>query len=103
MQNRFQAFSRMKARFTRCIHAAFRGAITAGRGYATEFAAPGRWATWLATSTRERAPSLARIRDTCTCTVYRDKNNRAPISGFDNPSPTRYATFTSVGVNAAHP
>jgi hypothetical protein len=50
-------------------------------------------------SARDRAPGLARMCDTCVCTVLRDKNNAAATSGFDRPSATRYATFTSVGVS----
>jgi DNA-directed RNA polymerase specialized sigma24 family protein len=33
---------------------------------------------------RDRAPSLARMCDTCVCTVLRDKNSLAAISGFDS-------------------
>jgi len=54
-------------------------------------------------SARDRAPSLARMCETCVCTVLRDKNSSAATSGFDRPSATRYATFTSVGVSASHP
>ena len=43
------------------------------------------------------------MRDTCVCTVFRDKNNSAAMSGFDRPPATRRAIFTSVGVSAPHP
>jgi hypothetical protein len=40
-------------------------------------------------SARDRAPSLARMCDTCVCTVLRDKNNSAATSGFDRPFATK--------------
>jgi hypothetical protein len=39
-------------------------------------------------SARDRAPSLARMCETCVCTVLRDKNSSAATSGLDRPSVT---------------
>jgi hypothetical protein len=62
------------------------------------------WAkTALAISVLELALSLARMRETWVCTVLRDKNSPAAISGLDRPSATKYAMFRSVGVSASQP
>ena len=54
-------------------------------------------------SARDRAPSLARMCDTCVCTVLRDKNNSAADVRIRQPVRHQLATFTSVGVSASHP
>ncbi len=40
-------------------------------------------------SARDWAPSLARMCETWVCTVLRDNNSSAAMSGLDRPSPTR--------------
>src|SRR5260221_10964215 len=54
-------------------------------------------------STRDRAPSLARMWEMWVCTVLRDSHSSAAMSGLDCPAATRYATLVSVGVRACHP
>src|SRR5260370_28696599 len=56
-----------------------------------------------AISARDRAPSLARMWETCVSTVLRDSQSSAAMSGLDCPSATSYAIFASVGVSAELP
>jgi len=54
-------------------------------------------------SVRDRAPGLARMCETCVCTVVRDKNCSAAMSGFGRPCAAGSATRGQVGVSAARP
>ena len=40
---------------------------------------------------------------TCVCTVSRDKDSSAAVSGSGRPCATRWATRSQVGVSAARP
>ena len=48
---------------------------------------------------RERAPSLARMRDTCTLAVFSLMNRRSPIWRFVRPAATRSSTSSSRAVS----
>jgi hypothetical protein len=54
-------------------------------------------------SVRDRAPSLARMCETCVCTVVHDKNSPAAMSGSSRPCAASSATRSQVGVSAARP
>ncbi len=41
--------------------------------------------------------------ETCVCTVLRDKNSSAAVSGFGRPCAVSSATGSQVGVSAARP
>ena len=63
----------------------------------------GCWNAWRMISARERAPSLARMWETWVCTVLRDRNSSAAMSGLDLPSAIKEAILASVGVSASQP
>ena len=59
--------------------------------------------SWRAISIREWAPSLARMCETWVCTVERDRNRAAAMSGLDCPAPTSSAILVSAAVSASQP
>src|ERR1019366_1552842 len=64
---------------------------------------PACWRDWRMISAREWAPSLDKMCETWVCTVLRDKNSSAAMSGLDRPTATRRAILVSVGGRASRP